>query len=77
MRDVRLDFGKPLSSPDHMNPVTCLPYIYFALFDGHAGKGAAVAAVNQLHHILHVRTLLNSLVYNQSLGLSITNYTCK
>ena len=56
VRDVRQDFGKPLSSPEHINPVTCLPYVYFALFDGHAGKGAAVAAVNQLHHILHVRT---------------------
>lgn len=56
MRDVRQDLGKLISSPEHMNPVTCLPYVYFALFDGHAGKGAAVAAVNQLHHILHVRT---------------------
>lgn len=31
-----------------------LPYVYFGMFDGHAGTGAALAAANQLHHILHV-----------------------
>lgn len=31
-----------------------MPYTYFALFDGHAGHGAAVAAANQLHNIVHV-----------------------
>ncbi|KAK2721634.1 protein phosphatase 1H-like isoform X1 [Artemia franciscana] len=30
-----------------------LPYYYFAIFDGHAGSGAAVSAANQLHYILH------------------------
>ncbi|XP_059488514.1 protein phosphatase 1H [Neocloeon triangulifer] len=30
-----------------------LPYVYFGIFDGHAGAGAAVAAANQLHHIIH------------------------
>lgn len=30
-----------------------LPYIYFGIFDGHAGYGAALAASNQFHHILH------------------------
>jgi serine/threonine protein phosphatase PrpC len=35
-----------------------LPYVYFGIFDGHAGAGAAVAAANQLHHIIHVRTIL-------------------
>ncbi|XP_055371238.1 protein phosphatase 1J [Condylostylus longicornis] len=30
-----------------------LPYIYFGIFDGHAGYGAALAAANQFHHILH------------------------
>lgn len=30
-----------------------LPYIYFGMFDGHAGYGAALAAANQFHHILH------------------------
>lgn len=30
-----------------------LPYVYFGIFDGHAGYGAALAASNQFHHILH------------------------
>ena len=30
-----------------------LPYTYFGIFDGHAGYGAALAASNQFHHILH------------------------
>ncbi|ROT61913.1 Protein phosphatase 1H [Penaeus vannamei] len=30
-----------------------LPYFIFGVFDGHAGWGAAVAAANQLHHIIH------------------------
>lgn len=51
-RGIRQDLETP-TSPDHLNPATCLPYVYFGLFDGHAGIGAAVAAANQLHHILH------------------------
>lgn len=34
-----------------------LPYFYFALFDGHAGAGAAVAASNTLHLIVHEKLL--------------------
>lgn len=30
-----------------------LPYTYFGTYDGHAGYGAALAASNQFHHILH------------------------
>ncbi|XP_055524281.1 protein phosphatase 1H [Wyeomyia smithii] len=30
-----------------------LPYTYFGIYDGHAGYGAALAASNQFHHILH------------------------
>lgn len=30
-----------------------LPYVYFGIFDGHAGYGAALAASHQFHHILH------------------------
>ncbi|KAG0722016.1 Protein phosphatase 1H [Chionoecetes opilio] len=30
-----------------------LPYYIFGVFDGHAGWGAAVAAANQLHHLVH------------------------
>ncbi|XP_065351032.1 protein phosphatase 1H [Cloeon dipterum] len=39
------------SSDSHKAP--SLPYVYFGIFDGHAGSGAAVAAANQLHHIIH------------------------
>lgn len=35
-----------------------IPYYFFALFDGHAGAGAAVAAAAQLHDILNVIILL-------------------
>ena len=31
-----------------------LPFTYFAVFDGHAGTGAALMAVNTLHHIVKV-----------------------
>lgn len=35
-----------------------IPYLYFALFDGHAGVGAAICAANQLHHVIHVSFIL-------------------
>lgn len=54
MRGVRRNFETLLSTSEQLNSATCLPYVYFSLFDGHAGVGAAVAAANQLHHILHV-----------------------
>ncbi|XP_055713118.1 protein phosphatase 1H isoform X1 [Phlebotomus papatasi] len=40
-----------LSHPSKQFPD--LPYTYFGIFDGHAGYGAALAAANQFHHILH------------------------
>lgn len=47
---------KPQSSttPQPMTTTISLPYYLFGVFDGHAGWGAAVAAANQLHHIIHV-----------------------
>ncbi|XP_050699481.1 protein phosphatase 1H-like isoform X2 [Eriocheir sinensis] len=41
--------------PPQLPPVVhvSLPYYLFGVFDGHAGWGAAVAAANQLHHIVH------------------------
>jgi protein phosphatase 1H len=30
-----------------------LPYVYFGIYDGHAGFGAALCASHQFHHILH------------------------
>ncbi|XP_076053951.1 protein phosphatase 1H [Oratosquilla oratoria] len=49
------EFLTPPSTPDKKDPPETLsiPYYYFAVFDGHAGWGAAVSAANQLHHILH------------------------
>lgn len=38
-------------------PGAGMPYTYFALFDGHAGYGAAVAAANQLHNIVHKKLM--------------------
>ncbi len=35
-----------------------IPYFYFALFDGHAGTGAAISASYELHCILHVNWFL-------------------
>lgn len=38
---------------DPTNKYPDLPYLYFGIFDGHAGYGAALAASHQFHHILH------------------------
>lgn len=38
-------------------PGAGMPYTYYALFDGHAGYGAAVAAANQLHNIIHKKLM--------------------
>lgn len=45
-----------------------LPYIYFGIFDGHAGYGAALAASNQFHHILHEKLVdvIDNLLQNQT-----------
>lgn len=45
--------SKTLGSSSEMS----LPYIYFGLFDGHAGFGASVAAANELHHLVHARLM--------------------
>ena len=29
-----------------------IPYIYFGIFDGHAGSGCAVTAANELHQVM-------------------------
>lgn len=34
-----------------------IPYVYFGIFDGHAGSGCAVAAANDLHQIVHKRLM--------------------
>ena len=33
-----------------------LPFTYFSIFDGHAGTGAALMAVNTLHDVIKVKS---------------------
>ncbi|KAI9559759.1 hypothetical protein GHT06_013765 [Daphnia sinensis] len=51
------EFHTPPSTPEKdsktQRPRQRIPYVYFALFDGHAGTGAAISAANELHCILH------------------------
>ena len=41
-----------------------IPYVYFGIFDGHAGSGCAVTAANELHQVVHKKLMacLNHLV---------------
>lgn len=41
-----------------------IPYVYFGIFDGHAGSGCAVTAANELHQMVHKKLMacLNHLV---------------
>ena len=42
------DAEEPLSDGDiHYE----IPYVFFGIFDGHAGSGCAVAAANELHQV--------------------------
>ena len=34
-----------------------IPYVYFGIFDGHAGSGCAVTAANELHQVIHKRLM--------------------
>ncbi|RWS26620.1 Protein phosphatase 1H-like protein [Leptotrombidium deliense] len=48
-------FTTPPSSPSLLKSTTMeesLPWLYFGIFDGHAGSGVAVAASNTLHKIV-------------------------
>ena len=48
----------------HFNKDWDIPYIYFGIFDGHAGSGCAVTAANELHQVVHKKLMacLNHLV---------------
>jgi protein phosphatase 1H len=58
------EFHTPPSTPEKDTTQTTsrhrhrLPYVYFALFDGHAGTGAAISASHELHCILYVSCCL-------------------
>lgn len=43
-----------------------IPYVYFGIFDGHAGSGCAVTAANELHQMVHKKLMgiLHHLVPN-------------
>ena len=57
---IKIEEGSAEPPPPHESPQqppmvhVSLPYYLFGVFDGHAGWGAAVAAANQLHHLVHV-----------------------
>ncbi|XP_059085259.1 protein phosphatase 1H-like [Tigriopus californicus] len=34
-----------------------IPYVYFGIFDGHAGSGCAVTAANELHQMVHKKLM--------------------
>ncbi|MPC39216.1 protein phosphatase 1H-like isoform X1 [Portunus trituberculatus] len=56
---IKIEEGSAEPPPPHESPQqspmvhVSLPYYIFGVFDGHAGWGAAVAAANQLHHLVH------------------------
>ena len=43
-----------------------IPYIYFGIFDGHAGSGCAVTAANELHQVRVNKFGLSSLLSSGS-----------
>ena len=64
------EFHTPPSTPEKDSiaqrpPRQRIPYVYFALFDGHAGTGAAISAANELHCIIHVIHLLINITNNK------------
>lgn len=52
-----------------------LRYFYFALFDGHAGHGASIAASRQLHLILHAKLerIIDHLLPSDCVGVTSIN----
>ena len=59
------EFHTPPSTPNKEfvhHPRQRIPYTYFALFDGHAGSGAAISASYELHCILHVQYTIHFLL---------------
>ena len=43
--------GENFGAAEHFD----IPYVYFGIFDGHAGSGCAVTAANELHQVIHKR----------------------
>lgn len=57
LRTSDLDLDPPDLDPDGDLDRLEIPYVYFGMFDGHAGSGCAVAAANDLHQVLHFRLM--------------------
>ncbi|OQR79861.1 protein phosphatase 1H-like, partial [Tropilaelaps mercedesae] len=62
-----LEHATPNELEHHLNHCRdCIPYRYFALFDGHAGAAVAVAASRTLHRVIHLRLQqISSLLRNR------------
>lgn len=62
-KDLSLDDGLPIpgasrgAGETHDGHHFEIPYIYFGIFDGHAGSATAVTAANELHQIVHKRLM--------------------
>lgn len=52
MHCIQLLRRREPTDPNEISP-NVMAYVYFGIFDGHAGVGAALYASNQLHHIIH------------------------
>ena len=68
------DQGGNSDVPEHFD----IPYVYFGIFDGHAGSGCAVTAANELHQVVHKRlmgVLLHLLQQTRGTGTGLLNNT--
>lgn len=64
--------GENFGAAEHFD----IPYVYFGIFDGHAGSGCAVTAANELHQVIHKRlmgVLLHLLQQARGAGTGILN----
>ena len=69
--DVESEQGANIGAAEHFD----IPYVYFGIFDGHAGSGCAVTAANELHQVVHKRlmgVLLHLLQQARGTGTGIT-----
>ena len=46
-----------------------IPYIYFGIFDGHAGSGCAVTAANELHQVMNFLLVFLHVCIRSKLGI--------
>ena len=51
--DLRSGNVDDIDTSEHFD----IPYVYFGIFDGHAGSGCAVTAANELHQVIHKRLM--------------------